>query len=84
MMQSKYTRGCPRHDAEVVQRIGPVPLHVVPAVGTDQIQHELDENCVCGPQIELALRRDGSFAGSIVVHHSLDGREREGREVSDQ
>ncbi len=42
-------------------------LHVMPAF--DQIKHENSDDCVCGPDVKF-------FAGgSIVVHHSLDGRE---------
>jgi hypothetical protein len=44
----------------------------------DLIEHELTDDCVCGPRIEPIEREDGSLAWN-VVHHSLDGRElREG------
>jgi len=46
--------------------------HVVP-VG-DLIEHELTDDCPCGPRSEAVKRDDGSY-GWVVVHHSLDGRE---------
>lgn len=46
-----------------------VPLHVVP--NGDQVQHLLEEDCICGPRIEMHPRWDRP----LVVHHSLDGRE---------
>lgn len=42
-------------------------LHVVPL--GDLVQHELVIGCVCGPLIDL-------IAPNVVIHHSLDGRER--------
>jgi hypothetical protein len=42
--------------------------HVVPC--QDWIEHESSDDCVCGPDIRFV---DGGY---IVVHHSLDGRER--------
>lgn len=50
------------------------PLHVVPAEGTDLVQHTLTDDCVCGPLMEPVERDDGSV-GWICTHHSLDGRE---------
>lgn len=47
--------------------------HVLP-VG-DLIEHEL-EHCPCGPSHERLAREDGTDEW-MVVHHSLDGRERE-------
>lgn len=47
-------------------------VHVVPV--NDLIDHP-DDDCPCGPTIEPVEREDGSF-GWVVVHHSLDGRER--------
>lgn len=47
--------------------------HVHP-VG-DLIDHELDEDCPCGPAQELVKQPDGSD-GWLITHHSLDGRER--------
>jgi hypothetical protein len=51
-----------------------VSHHVCP-VG-DLVDHEMTDDCVCGPRSEQVPREDGSF-GWLVVHHSLDGRERE-------
>ncbi len=48
-------------------------LHVVP-IG-DLIEHETNDDCPCGPRQEAAVREDGSY-GWVVVHHSLDGREK--------
>lgn len=48
-------------------------LHTYP-VG-DLIEHEMSEDCICGPEIEPVKRDDGSIA-YLVSHHSLDGRER--------
>ena len=56
-------------------------LHVVP-VG-DLIEHQTDDGCPCGPTSKPEQRDDGSF-GQVVVHHSLDGREKnEPRELPD-
>lgn len=41
-------------------------LHVVPR--NDQIAHEDDPNCICGPDVHLET------TGEIDVHHALDGR----------
>ena len=46
--------------------------HVHP-VG-DLIEHELTDDCPCGPRQEPVKRDDGS-TGWLVVHNSLDGRE---------
>ncbi len=40
----------------------------------DLVQHEMTEDCVCGPTPEPVKREDGSM-GWLYVHHSLDGRE---------
>lgn len=49
-------------------------LHVHP-VG-DLMEHDTDsEDCTCGPTTEPVVRDDGSI-GWLIVHHSLDGRER--------
>lgn len=42
---------------------------------SDLIKHEADEDCPCGPTPELVQRGDGTDAGWIYIHHSLDGRE---------
>lgn len=36
--------------------------------------HILDEDCICGPRVEVVKREDGSI-GWVIIHHSLDGRE---------
>lgn len=51
-------------------------LHVVPV--DDLIDHDssTDEpDCICGPEVEPVERDDGSIRW-LIVHHSLDGRER--------
>lgn len=49
-------------------------VHVVP-VG-DLIEHDTDGgDCLCGPSTEPVPDEDGSV-GWVVVHHSLDSRER--------
>ena len=40
----------------------------------DMIEHDSNEDCVCGPMYMPRERDDGSF-GYVYVHHSLDGRE---------
>ena len=47
-------------------------LHVHPL--GDVIEHELTDDCVCGPPARPVVRDDGSM-GWLMVHHSLDGRE---------
>lgn len=47
-------------------------IHVVPE--NDTVEHDDDDDCVCGPQQKCVERDDGSM-GWVVVHHSLDGRE---------
>lgn len=51
-------------------------LHVAPVgdlVGHDTSTVEAD--CACGPRVEPVKRDDGSV-GWLIVHASLDGRER--------
>lgn len=51
-------------------------LHVAPVgdlVGHDTSTSEPD--CVCGPRVDPVKRDDGSM-GWLIVHHSLDGREK--------
>jgi hypothetical protein len=36
----------------------------------DLIEHDLSDDCVCGPDVNFVE------GGTVVVHHSLDGRER--------
>lgn len=47
--------------------------HVMPV--NDLVAHAVDDECVCGPRTEIVMREDGS-SGWLIVHHSLDGRER--------
>lgn len=53
-------------------------VHVLPI--NDLIDHEdAGSDCPCGPTVEPVPRDDGSM-GWLIVHHSLDGREkREGK-----
>jgi hypothetical protein len=44
-------------------------VHVLPV--NDLVEHELSEDCVCGPWVELLSEEDLP----LVVHHALDGRE---------
>lgn len=46
--------------------------HVVPV--NDLIEHEIADECPCGPQQRPEKLEDGSV-GWLVVHNSLDGRE---------
>ena len=49
-------------------------VHVYPAA--DLIDHDCGGgDCVCGPTVEPVTAGDGSM-GWLVLHHSLDGRER--------
>lgn len=47
--------------------------HVVPV--NDLVDHEDSDECPCGPTSEPVKRADGSV-GWVVIHHSLDGREK--------
>jgi hypothetical protein len=53
-------------------------LHVWPT--KDLIKHDTPANedgtCVCGPRTDPVKREDGSM-GWVIVHYSLDGRERD-------
>jgi hypothetical protein len=52
----------------------PNTVHVRPV--NDLVEHNTDgSDCACGPRTEPVQRDDGSY-GWLVVHHSLDGRER--------
>lgn len=54
--------------------VGDRIVHVYPL--DDLIEHIVDgASCICGPRLELVERGDGEH-GWLVVHHSLDGRER--------
>lgn len=48
-------------------------VHVHPV--DDQIEHQLTDDCPCGPESRRELLDDGSD-GWLIVHHSLDGREK--------
>lgn len=55
-------------------------VHVVPT--NDLIDHDTTgDDCPCGPTTEPIMREDGSN-GWMVVHHSLDGREKHEEETS--
>lgn len=47
-------------------------LHVVPL--DDVVDHDLDQDCVCGVTMEPVVRHDGSMRW-LLIHHALDGRE---------
>lgn len=48
-------------------------VHVLPI--NDLIAHEENsDECVCGPAVEHVKSLDGD--GWVIIHHSLDGRER--------
>lgn len=52
-------------------------LHVYPV--DDLIVHDTatsEAACVCGPE-ERPVKRDDGSVGWLLVHHSLDGRERD-------
>ncbi len=51
----------------------PGKQHVLPI--DDLIEHAVSDECFCGPATEPVPRPDGSM-GWLIVHHSLDGRER--------
>lgn len=51
------------------------PIHVYPV--NDLVEHDTSGgDCVCGPVDDPVVREDGSI-GWVVVHHALDGRERQ-------
>jgi hypothetical protein len=47
-------------------------LHVLPL--DDLLEHELDEDCFCGPDFLPVDQDDGSIHW-LYQHHSADGRE---------
>lgn len=56
-------------------------LHVTP-VG-DAVHHDTatsEPDCICGPRVQAVRHDDGSI-GWLLVHSSLDGRERREREA---
>lgn len=48
--------------------MGPIEAHVIPV--DDLIEHESDENCICGPTCEPVERKDGSFCW-VYMHYYL-------------
>jgi hypothetical protein len=36
-------------------------------------EHEVSEDCVCGPTVEPVVQADGTI-GWLFIHHRLDGR----------
>lgn len=54
----------------------PPTVHVVPH--DDLVEHELVDDCACGPSQTPVKRGDG-VVGWLVSHASLDGREAEER-----
>ena len=53
------------------------PMSVTPESNSDDaFFHELDESCPCGPTADPVKRDDGSV-GWVLIHHSLDGREKD-------
>lgn len=53
--------------------MGADTLHVHPL--QDLVEHELTEDCPCGPEARPVKREDGSV-GWLIVHHALDAREK--------
>ncbi|WP_329131546.1 hypothetical protein OG552_10485 [Streptomyces sp. NBC_01476] len=53
----------------------PNTMHVTPI--NDLIEHDTsgDSDCVCGPRTR-PVEKNGGGMGWVVVHNSLDGRER--------
>lgn len=47
-------------------------VHVVPC--DDVVDHDLTDECVCGPSPEL-VHSELNPEGWLYTHHSLDGRE---------
>lgn len=43
-------------------------VQVVPEQGSDVVMHDLDMDCICGPDVDFSAARP------VVIHHSLDGR----------
>ncbi len=50
-------------------------IHVVP--NADLVEHELTDECICGPDVQYKDDNGDSFETPLVIHWSLDGRERE-------
>lgn len=60
----------------VLELVGHFPptFHTVP--DDDLIEHEVADDCTCGPTQNPVQRSDG-VVGWVVAHHALDGREAE-------
>ena len=56
----------------MAERTEPGLVHVHPL--GDLLEHDLTEDCPCGPAPRLATGQGGPD-GWLIVHHSLDGRE---------
>lgn len=52
----------------------PDTVHVIPVA--DELDHERAPSCPCLPQVAPVQRETGGL-GALVVHDSLDGRERQ-------
>lgn len=48
-------------------------VHIYPI--NDLVDHDNNDDCVCGPRVETVAGDDGSISW-VVVHHSLDAREK--------
>lgn len=46
--------------------------HVLP-IG-DLVPHDLTDDCICGPKVEITIHTHGPD-GHLITHHALDGRE---------
>lgn len=57
-------------------------LHIVPT--DDLIEHDTfgEQDCVCGPDLDLVETANGDRW--LVVHHSLDGRELGGQGTTER
>jgi hypothetical protein len=63
-----------RRAAWLVQQIDAGVVHILPV--DDLIEHEWDDDCVCGPDFELRMAdfEEDACDGHIYTHHALDGR----------
>ena len=69
-----------RRRSWLTYHLTPREAHLVPEC--DDVDHSVDDDCICGPRCEPQEHEDGSIAW-LYVHHSLDGREqREGHRGS--
>lgn len=61
----------------MISRSSTYVLHVSPM--NDVIEHDMSTchpDCVCGPRVEPVTRRVDGSLGWMIIHHSLDGREK--------